>query len=242
MTWRLLAVLLLCAAGCGDSSGLALDAVGSLGDAAPEIDAGPKGDGWRLESAKLLALREQPGLYLDEERAEVIDSLLARAKEVAIDAEGVALEHIFARPVYYMDQMYLQSYDEEMQAGWESGMIETGDPALDLLLQSLEPSRIEPAAFGSVTLWFARWVDIEALEARFAEFGFLYSSPVCHCIDGDDIELTDGEAEARFRFHRKWGDCFVGCWGDHWWDVLVPHDPDLPAELVDEGGSPLPPP
>lgn len=159
-----------------------------------------------------------------------------------IDAEGVALEHILARPLYQMDQIYLRSYDPAMQAGWESGVVATGNPELDMLLESLDPSKIEPAAFGSVTLWFARWVDIDELAARLAEFSFMYSSPVCGCTDGDDIELVDGEAEARFRFHRKWNDCFVGCISDHWWDVVVPHDPDLPAELVDEGGTPLPPP
>ena len=120
MRWRLLALLL--AASCGDNSDLAMEGVGSLGDAAPDIDAGPKGDGWRLESAKLLALREQPGLYLDEQRAEEIDALLARARAVDIDAEGVALEHILARPVYRMDEIYLRSYDPAMHAGWESGV------------------------------------------------------------------------------------------------------------------------
>ena len=85
-----------------------------------------------------------------------------------------------------------------------------------------------------MTLWFARWVDIDELTARLTEFSFLYASPVCHCIDGDDIEFLDGEADARFTFHRGWNDCFVGCISDHWWVVVVPHNPHPPAERVEE--------
>jgi len=237
----LLSASLLLAFGCGDDIGVVFDGGVGPNDASAAIDAGPKGDRWFQESAKILALREQPGLYLDEERATEIDGLIARAKEIDIDAEGVVFENIFARPLYMMDQMYLQSTDPSMQAAWERGQIETGNKELDALLLSLRPTKVEKAPFDLVLLWFARWVDIEELESRFAEFSFMYSSPVCHCMDGDDIELLEEENQARLTFHLKWDDCQAGCLNDHWWEIVVPHDPDLPAQLVDEGGSPLPP-
>jgi hypothetical protein len=237
-----LAASLLVASACGDNVELSFDAGMDPVDASPEIDAGPKGDRWFLESGKILALREQPGLYLDEERAREIDNLIARAKMVDIDAEGVIFENIFARPPYKMDQMYLQSTDPAMQAAWERGQIETGNKQLDALIDSLIPTKIEKGPFYLVNLWFARWVDVDELEARFAEFSFMYSGPVCGCMDGDDIELVEEEGQARFTFHLRWDDCQSGCLKDHWWQIVVPHDPGLPAELVDEGGTPLPPP
>lgn len=232
----------LVANGCGDDARRLADAGVPGVDAGGGIDAGPKGDRWFQESGKIIALREQTGIYLDEERARQIDALIARAKLVDIDAEGVIFENIFARPLYMMDQMYLQSTDASMQAAWERGLIETGNRELDALLFSLQPTKVEKAPFDVVTLWFARWVDIEELGARFGDFSFLYSSPVCHCMDGDDIELVDEETQARLTFHVKWEDCHSGCLNDHWWEIIVPHDPGLPAELVDEGGNPLPPP
>jgi hypothetical protein len=236
------AVLLLVASGCGDDADVSFDGGLPTVDASPEIDAGPKGDRWFLESAKILALREQPGLYLDEERARVIDGLIARAKQVDIDAEGIVFENIFARPPYTMDQINLWSSDPAMYGAWERGVIETGNKELDALLQSLAPTKVEPVTSYLVELWFARWVDIDELIARLEDFSFLDAYSVCHCMDGDDIELVEEENQARLTFHLRWDDCFSGCLKDHWWEIVVPHDADLPAELVDEGGTPLPPP
>jgi len=228
--------------GCGDNAAVSLDAGNDPADAQHDVDAGPKGDRWFMESGKILALREQAGIYLDEGRAEEIDEMIRRARLLDIDAEGVNFENIFARPAAMMDRIYLQSTDPEMQATWERGDIETGNEELNVLLNSLEPTKIETATSYLVQLWFARWVDIPELEALLnEEFSFLYASLVCHCMDGDDIELVEEESQARLTFHFRWDDCQAGCLKDHWWEIVVPHDPDLTAELVDEGGTPLPP-
>jgi hypothetical protein len=211
-------------------------------DASYEIDAGPKGDRWFEESANILALREQPGLYLDEERAAEIDALLTRARTIDLSAEGILIENIFARPPYVMDQINLWSSDSTIQTTWERGQVATGNKELDALLSSLKPAKIESAPFDLVRLWFARWVDIDELVATLEEFSFVDAYSVCECIDGDDIELADGETEAHFTLYVRWDDCFSGCLNSHWWKVVVPHDPEQPAELVDEGGNPLPPP
>ena len=237
-----LAASLLVASACGDEDVGAFDSGVGPTDASPGIDAGPKGDRWFLESARILALREQPGLYLDDERAREIDDLITRAKQIDIDAEGIIFENIFARPPYMMDQINLWSSDPDMYGAWERGVIETGNKELDALLQSLEPTKVGPVTSYLVELWFARWVDIDELVARLEEFSFLDAYSVCHCMDGDDIELVEEEEQARLTFHLKWDDCEAGCLKDHWWEIVVPHDPELPAELVDEGGSPLPPP
>lgn len=211
-------------------------------DAAQDIDAGPKGDRWFQESGKIIALRENSDLYLDEVRAAEIDELITRAKALEIDAPGIVFMNIFARPPAIMDRIYLQSTDSTMQAEWQRGDIETGNENLDALITSLQPTKIEAAPFDLVELWFARWVNIETLVNRLQEFPFLYASEVCECMDGDDIELEDGETEALLTFYVRWDDCFSGCLNAHWWQVVVPHDPAQPAEVVDEGGDPLPPP
>jgi hypothetical protein len=237
----LLAAAVAFAPACGDDGSSAADGGAESQDAAPEIDAGPKGDRWFHESAKILTLREQPGIYLDEQREEEIDALLTRAKMVDIDTDAVIFMNIFARPIYLMDQINLWSSDPAVQEGWEQGKIITGDPELDDLLASLEPIKIEPYSLGLVQLWFARWVDIDELIARLEEFDYLDAYSVCTCMDGDDIVLVDEETVARFTFYVRWDDCFSGCLNAHWWEVVVPHDPELPAEVVDEGGNPLPP-
>lgn len=238
----LLALPLIIPSGCGDDIDVSSDGGAGRADATPAVDAGPKGDRWFLESARILALREQPGLYLDDERAREIDDLIARAKRVDIDAEGIIFENIFARPPYMMDQINLWSSDPDMHGAWERGVIETGNKELDALLRSLEPTKVGPVTSYLVELWFARWVDIDELVARLEEFSFLDAYSVCHCMDGDDIELVEEENQARLTFHFKWEDCYSGCLNDHWWEIAVPHDPELPAQLVDEGGTPLPPP
>lgn len=237
-----MAACMLVTTGCGDDADVSLDGGRAPADGQHDVDAGPKGDRWFQESAKILALREQPGLYLDEERTAEIDELLVRANAIDIEAEGVVFMNIFARSPYRMDQINLWSSDDAILTAWERGEVATGDNELDALLSSLAPSRIEPAPLDLVQLWFARWVDIDELVARLEQFDHIDAYSVCTCMDGDDIELVEEGDRARLTFHFRWDDCFSGCLKDHWWEIVVPHDPDLPAELVDEGGTPLPPP
>lgn len=207
-------------------------------DAAPPLDDGPKGN-WRAESGKIIALREQTDLYLDEARGDEIDEILERARAVDSGHGQIRFSSMRALPAQMLDAVSLTTTDSSIEERWDAGEPLTGNEELDLFLQSLEPGGIRRTILNYFELRFARWVKIETLVARLEEFEHMQAWERPYG-DGDDILLAEEADGSLVRFIVKWGDCPSGCIWSHWWEVRVPRDPSLAAALVGEGGDPVP--
>ena len=243
----LLVVLGVFVAGCGEWAGGVTDEpqVASSGEATSKTDSRtePRTDartpaetyGEYSEDAVVLAIRLSKEPSVSTARVAAVDGELRRIRE-----KYPRLRDVHARQTFALDEVLVSlAADTPGRTRWADGKLETGDSALDSLLEEYGASGVEAISKGGATgpdtfiVSFDGPLDIQPLARKIqaASPDVRYAEPNAISGDGDDITLKTLEGGAkRYSFSEGSGDCAAGCIDRNVWAVVLDADGGLSME------------
>jgi len=191
------------------------------------------------DDAKVLAIREASGVWLDADHIALFDRDLARIRHIY-----PYLDSIHAFPPFPMDQLWVSvKKGTPWIATWDTGSTTTGEQKLDALLAKYDAVSIEIAfksdllTYDSYYIHFAQAMNVNAMinEFRAASSSFAYVEENNYVGDGDDIKFHVTNGEKIYEFSHGFGNCADGCRQRHFWTLTLSGDGSI--SLVESGSD-----
>jgi hypothetical protein len=190
------------------------------------------------DDAKVLAIREASGVWLDADQIALFDRDLARIRQIY-----PYLGPIHTFPPFPMDQVWVAvKKGTPWIATWDSGNTTTGEPKLDALLAKYDAVSIGIAyksdllTYDSYYIHFAQSLNVNAMinEFRAASSSFEFVEENNYVGDGDDVKFHVTNGEKIYEFSHGF-DCADGCAKRHFWTITLSGDGSL--RLVESGSD-----
>lgn len=229
-----LTALVACAlAGCGDDSSErcrfdARDRVVSVAS-------------WNCANARVIAQRDGAGLVVTQAELDAYLDVYERAFEPL--APTLGYPPLAGR---WWSEVAIETSRPELVAPWSMGQPTTGIAELDAIIGAAHIDTVQQASGIDVFMLrsmthapvqqnLARAInDLGLADVTAITEEFHFTTP------GTEItfEARPGAASVPVLFQIGWGDCFAGCFGQHFWRVEVT---PTGATLTGQWGDPIPP-
>lgn len=188
----------------------------------------------------VLALRYSDGLHASQDEIDYIYAALKKAYQ--LDPLFGGAEANLGIGVAEPDYADVTSSNPAITAHWSQGEVQTGDAAVDSVFYAngADGVQVTSSLQGEYSIQFHEPLNMRVLAEMTATTVPDTTIDTGVAIDlghSTTLQFVDGAVIGTFEF--GWGDCLEGCFGTHWFQVLMPDQGD--ATLLFDWGAPIPP-
>ena len=191
------------------------------------------------QDATILAARTATGPWIPADTTAAIDLDMAKIRE-----HYPQVSEIHALPDYDLNTLIFGvKTSSPWINNWRSGVIGTGEAALDDLIHQYDPASIKDKLFESeghawFVLQFGGPLNMTRLSSLFQgkSPNVALAEANGYIVDGNQILLTKAGDNKVYTFSKGWGDCPAGCIHRHSWEFTLKPNATI---VLREFGDPL---